>query len=234
MSLIIFLRDDIYNQISKYALEKDKLQIKKIVWDDTEVLLRIIEKRMVKVNNIDIWKTYYDEKIDDIPIKEYIVHQIIPRPRDIIYLIKTASGNAISRKHTKIERSDLLDAQMEYSRFAFDTLITESGGQIDRLEILIYEFSGRSEIVTYEDIVEIVNEYNNERSYDEIIRKLCNLSFLGMEIDNNHFIFIYNEEDFIRYNVMAKRIAKQRDDRMRRYKIHKAFHAYLGIKNITK
>jgi len=86
MSLIIFLRDDIYNQISKYALEKDKLQIKKIVWDDTEVLLRIIEKRMVKVNNIDIWKTYYDEKIDDIPIKEYIVHQIIPRPRDIIYV----------------------------------------------------------------------------------------------------------------------------------------------------
>ncbi len=234
MSLIIFLRDDIYNQISRYALEKDKLPIKKIVWDDTEVLLRVIEERMVNGNNIDIWKTYFDEKVDDIPIREYIVQQVIPRPRDIIYLIKTALGNAISRKHTKIEVSDLLDAQMEYSRFAFDTLITESGGQIARLEILLYEFSRNSELVTYNDIIDIVDEHNDEvRNYDEVIKILCNLSFLGMEIDNDHFTFIYNEEDFIRYNVMAKHTAKQRDDKMKRYKIHKAFHAYLGIKNIN-
>lgn len=231
ISLIIFLRDDIYNQISRYALEKDKLPIKKIVWDDTEVLLRIIEERMVNGNNINIWKKYFDETVGDIPIREYIVQQVIPRPRDIIYLIKTALGNAISRKHTKIEVSDLVDAQIEYSRFAFDTLITESSGQIKELEILLYEFSRNSELMTYGDIVNIVNDYSyTEKNYDELIKILCNLSFLGMEIDNDKFTFIYNEEDFIRYNVMAKHTAQQREDKMRRYKIHKAFHAYLGIK----
>lgn len=231
MSLIIFLRDDIYNQISRYALEKDKLPIKKIVWDDTEVLLRIIEERMVNGNNIDIWKRYFDETVGEVPIKEYIVQQVIPRPRDIIYLIKTALGNAISRKHTKIEMSDLVDAQMEYSRFAFDTLITESGGQIKELEILLYEFSRNNELITYEEIVNIIDEYNYyNKNYDGIIKILCNLSFLGVEIDNGNFKFIYNEEDFIRYNVMAKHTAQQREDKMKRYKIHKAFHAYLGIK----
>lgn len=232
ISLIIFLRDDIYNQISRYALEKDKLPIKKIVWDDTEVLLRIIEERMVNGNNINIWKKYFDETVGDIPIREYIVQQVIPRPRDIIYLIKTALGNAISRKHTKIEVSDLVDAQMEYSRFAFDTLITESSGQIKDLEILLYEFARNTELMTYIDIVNIVDEYGyNEKNYDEIIKILCNLSFLGMEVDNDKFIFIYNEEDFIRYNVMAKHTAQRREDKMKRYKIHKAFHAYLGIKD---
>ena len=232
ISLIIFLRDDIYNQISRYALEKDKLPIKKIVWDDTEVLLRIIEERMVNGNNINIWKKYFDETVGDIPIREYIVQQVIPRPRDIIYLIKTALGNAISRKHTKIEVSDLVDAQMEYSRFAFDTLITESSGQIKDLEILLYEFARNTELMTYKDIVNIIDEYGyNEKNYDEIIKILCNLSFLGMEVDNDKFIFIYNEEDFIRYNVMAKHTAQRREDKMKRYKIHKAFHAYLGIKD---
>ena len=39
INLIIFLREDIFSVIKKYAPEADKLQISKMIWNDKELLL---------------------------------------------------------------------------------------------------------------------------------------------------------------------------------------------------
>lgn len=231
LSLIIFLRDDIFNQISKYAPEKDKLPIKRILWKDPDVLLRVIEERISDGENVDIWSKYFCNKVNDQNIKSYLCDNILPRPRDMVFLVKEALSNAINRKHSKIYENDILDAQNAYSKFAFDTLISENGNQISNLESILYEFAGSSELVFQEDILEYMRIYALESSsFDDLIQCLCNLSFLGIETDENNFTFIYNEEDFLRYKVMANRIIRK-DNKMR-FKIHKAFHSFLEIKCI--
>ena len=231
LSLIIFLRDDIYNQISSFALEKDKLPIKKILWEDPEILLRVIEERIDSSGKTDVWTKYFCKSIERVGVKDYIINNIIPRPRDIVYLIKVALNNAVSRKHSKIESSDITDAQSAYSKYALDTLVTESGNQIKDIENFLYEFAGCSELLTYSEIVEIIKGSNIQIDLaDKVIDDLCSLSFLGIEIENGDFAFIRNEDDLKRYRVMAKRIAVAREDKQRRFKIHKAFHAFLGIK----
>ena len=125
LSLIIFLREDIFALMEQHFPERDKLQISRISWDDKEILLRVIEERIRGDDNIDVWAKYFCKTVSQEDVKDFITSNIIPRPRDIITLAKKALGNAVSRKHTLIEEKDLIDALTEYSKFALDTLITE-------------------------------------------------------------------------------------------------------------
>ena len=62
------------------------------------------------------------------PVKQYLIDTILPRPRDLLYLVKTALQNAINRSHGRIEEEDLLDAEVEYSHFALNSLMAENAG----------------------------------------------------------------------------------------------------------
>jgi hypothetical protein len=99
-SIVIFLRMDIFSYIYKQARERDKLKYSIITWNDLELLLLLIEERFKVTTGISdcstIWAKYFPEKITGIPIKDYFLQNIIPRPRDIIFFIKYALSNAVT------------------------------------------------------------------------------------------------------------------------------------------
>lgn len=230
LSLIIFLRDDIYNHISQYAPEKDKLPIKKILWEDKDILLRVIEERMSNNENVDIWERFFSKQVKNESTKDYIFNHIIPRPRDIIVLVKSALNNAVSKKHTIIQEEDILDAQKSYSQYAFSTLISENNDHIPHFEDFLFQFAGMNELISEVDVLTAMENSKIDSSLlEEVIDCLCSLSFLGLEISTGRFQFIYNEDDLNLYRVMAKRTSQKKDDKKRQFKIHKAFQAYLEI-----
>jgi len=64
VSLILFLRSDIYAQVSAFAKERDKLPVRFITWEDPGLLLRVIEERFARSSGSiinkpdDIWDRF--------------------------------------------------------------------------------------------------------------------------------------------------------------------------------
>lgn len=229
LSLIIFLREDIYSQMAKYVPERDKLTIQKIVWEDPEILLRVIEERMGD-GNTDIWRKYFCITVHNKPTKIFLTENIIPRPRDLINLVKSSLSYARSRKHTRIEEDDIVSGIEQYSHFALETLISELEPQYNNISSFLFEFAGGNQILNKSDIEKAVLSQNViPNNIDELIVSLCKLSFLGLEISLDEFTFIYNEDNYNKYSVMARRMAQSKSACNQRYKIHPAFHANLFI-----
>ena len=228
INLIIFLREDIFSVIKKYAPEADKLQISKMIWNDKELLLRVIEERINPENNENIWSEYFCEEVGGIPIKDYLVNCVLPKPRDLIYLVSMAIENAKNRKHSLVEENDLRDAVSKYSNFALQTLITELQVECSQIEDFLLELMGRQSVIDEEELKKCGRDINlDEEKIEEIISSLCQMLFLGMEIHENDFQYCYDMDNYKKYKILANRIAIISG--AKKYKIHPAFYATLMI-----
>ena len=229
ISLILFLREDIFSVIKKYAPEADKLPIKMIIWNDSELLLRIIEERMKREGIIDIWSEFFCDSVDGMKTKEYLISRILPKPRDLITLVSSALENAINRKHCIIEERDIIDATTKYSSFAYNTLITELQVEYSGIEDFLLNLLGDKAIIT-EDTLAIRMQESGiaKEKTGELLEMLCQMSFLGFEIRPGEFRFCYSSDDYKRYKILAQKMVSDEPEN-KRYRIHTAFCAELMI-----
>lgn len=228
ITLVIFLREDIFSVIKKYAPEADKLQISKMVWDDNELLLRVIEERLTHKEDEDIWEEYFCKEVDGIPAKEYLVNSVLPKPRDLILLVSMSLEKAKNRNHTIIEDNDIKDAAKEYSEFAFQTLITELQVEFREIEDFLLELLGENSIVDENCLLNCANASNiQSKKFEELVSLLCQMLFLGMEVRENCFEFCYDIDKYKKYRILSNKVAQSSG--VKRYKIHPAFYASLMI-----
>jgi hypothetical protein len=197
-SLILFLRSDIYATIIHYAHERDKVPIRRMSWDDPEMLLSVLEERfMTSELNLgspaEAWQRFFAATVGSKSVKQYLTDTVLPRPRDLLYLVKTALQNAINRSHARIEEEDLLDAEVEYSHFALNSLMAENAGQIEKIEKLLAQFSLSPEIIGELDLLEYIERADVKERPSDVIDFLCELAFLGMEVEQDRFEFLFDE-----------------------------------------
>ncbi|WP_240515287.1 MULTISPECIES: nucleotide-binding protein [Bacillus cereus group] len=235
LSLIVFLRSDIFSRIMSYAPERDKIPIKHLTWSEPRLLFRIIENRIDYSSNSvsspeELWGKYFCEKVDGLPLKDYIEKLIIPRPRDIIFLFKSALQEAVNRGHTLVEDEDFKSAERSYSEYALQSLFPENGNRVEDLESILYEFAGENSIINQEELEECLQR-NSVQNIPEIIGILCDMTFLGQEVQEGKFEY-YNEK---RPKQITDKLAQRlsvKKARSKRYTIHPAFHEYLSIEKV--
>jgi len=236
LSIIIFLRSDIFQQVLNLAPEKDKLNFSRIVWDDSEVLLNVLEQRFLSSNpNLvspsEIWSKYFCSTVMGISTRDYLIQQVLPRPRDLIYLVKYALTLAVNRHHSVITERDIIDSQKQYSQYALDSLDAENGIQLAYFKELLYEFIGAPEIIERKEILGFMKKCNiPDYIYREVIDLLSTLTFLGVEVESDRFEFQYNEKNEAKFRTMARRLVESRSNEFERFKIAQPFHSYLEIK----
>ena len=238
LSLIMFLRSDIFAQVIKFAPERDKITYYRIAWNDHEVLRRVLEERFLASARLAapsmVWSRYFCTTVKGINTSEYLIKRIIPRPRDLIYLSKVAIGNAINRGHTKVEEEDIIEAEKEYSHYALDSLLAENSSNLNKLEELLYEFVGSTDVITSDQIDNVIQNCDiHNLSTSDVIDLLFNLTFLGREVGDNRFEFLYSEDHMVKLQVMARKAAEARLDKKERFRINEAFHSYLEIVSIA-
>lgn len=235
LSLTLFLRSDIHAAIIRFARERDKLPVRRMTWNDPELLHRVVEVRFVEsgadvVRPEQIWERYFPSSVKGVQLFQYLSEVVLPRPRDLIYLIKTALQLAVSRGHLRIEENDIISAEQQYSRFALDSLLVETGSRISRMEDLIYEFAGMPEIITAGQIKAAMDTAGlSAASLSDIIDNLAELTFLGFETGANRFEYMYDEDTKSKLQVMARRLVPENNIGLQRFRIHRAFHSYLEI-----
>ncbi len=233
LSLIIFLRSDIFSRIMSYAPESDKIPIKHLSWSDSRLLFRVIENRIEYSSNgvvspTALWDNFFCKEIKGMSLKEYVGNLILPRPRDVIFLFRSALHEAVNRGHSKVEEEDFLAAEYLYSEYALRSLLPENGGRIKGLESIFYEFAGEQSIINRNEL-EACLKKNSSQNVNEIINILCELTFIGQEIQEEKFEFYSEKRPPQITDKLAQRFVERSSKRQKRYKIHAAFHAYLGI-----
>lgn len=232
LSLVVFLRSDIFSRIMSHAPERDKIPTKHLSWSEPRLLFRVIEKRInYSISGITspdaLWKDYFCSHVDGIPLTSFIENLIIPRPRDIIFLFKAAFQEAINRGHTKVEEEDFKSAENSYSEYALQSLFPENGNRIKDLESILYEFAGQDSIISQEELEKSLRK-NSSEDVHHLINILCEMTFVGQEIQQDKFEYYSEKRPAQIINKLAERLA-ERHSRSKRYEIHPAFHAYLGV-----
>jgi len=229
----IFLRSDIFNKIIEIAHEPDKIAVTRLVWEDPEMLRQVIESRYLAahpeaLNGTEIWSKYFCDKVKGIPTKEYITSRTLPRPRDVVYLVKSAISRAVNRGHGLVEEGDITMAEYEYSTFAMDSIMVENSITLPQLEAVLYEFAGCPVIVGEQKIVEFFRAARiPEELHADVLEHLVKLSFLGIEVGHGEFAFSEEPREYKKNVILATKLEKNQNER--RYQIHPAFRAYLEI-----
>jgi hypothetical protein len=217
-----------------YARERDKLPVRRISWNDPELLRKVVEERFVKsgadvVRPEDIWDRYFPATVCGIPTRDHLAGSVLPRPRDLIYLIKAAVEFAVNRGHARIDEKDLLSAQQRYSHFALDSVLSEATPRFPEMDDLLLEFAGGPEIIDGDRIkVGMRKAGIDEHKAIETVDLLIQLTFLGPETSPGRYDFVYDEDVSMKARVMARKVAEQ-SGTAARYRIHPAFHSFLEI-----
>jgi len=236
LSLIVFLRSDIFSYIMKVARERDKLVYRRLEWTDPALLQRVIEERFRESLHREllpeqVWQKYFTEKVGETLAKDYIVQQIVPRPRDMIYFCRASLAHAVNRGHQRIEVADIREAEKEYSQYAFNSLEAETSAQLEHLEELLYEFVRASSIVAREQIEQFCNKaLIVPNQVQPAIDLLCESTFLGLETEKDHFEFIYDENRAEVIRILARKVAESTANE--RYLINIPYRSYLEIKQL--
>ena len=86
-----------------------------ISWDDSQLLLRVIEERFQhsfeQYSPDEVWSHFFVSQVEGVPVKQYLIENSLPRPRDMIYLVRTAIAFAVNRGHSRVDADDLLAAE---------------------------------------------------------------------------------------------------------------------------
>lgn len=228
--LTIFLRSDIFKYIQLFAREPDKIEVSRLKWDDSEILLRIIEERFVELSNNkydrnQLFEKFFVNEIGGVSAKEFIVNSIFPRPRDLIYFCKSCKDIAVSRGHEIIEEADVLFAYREYSSWVFKSLLVENNILNKQMEDFLFELVGGSPIIDETMIRQFMGNSEIpivvEEDVEKFIDNLVDLTILGREVRENEFQFEYDVENFKKIKAMSKKLNSKR------YRIHNALLPFL-------
>jgi nucleoside 2-deoxyribosyltransferase len=228
--LTIFLRSDIFKYIQLVAREPDKMEVSRLMWDDSEILFRIIEERFVELSNnkyerSELFSRFFTSEVKNMPTKDFIINSIFPRPRDLIYFCKSCKDIAVSRGHENIQETDVLFAYKEYSSWIFKSLLVENNIVSKQMEDFLFELVGGNNIIDENAIKKFMTNAEisivAEDDVEKFIDNLVDLTILGREVKVNEFEFEYDVEKFKKIKVMAKKLDSKR------YKIHNALLPFL-------
>ena len=154
----VLLRSDIFAFVQPLIAEQDKLPIERVVWDDEGLLLRILNRRLLRnapnhMNESDIWQQLFPPEVAGVGPIDFIMRTTLRRPRDVIFLLRAAINHAINRQHDSVQPGDLLDAREQYSEFAFRSVLAEDDPNRRKLEAVLYEFAGAERTVTVQNVM---------------------------------------------------------------------------------
>ncbi|HUF53678.1 MAG TPA: hypothetical protein VMR52_07890, partial [Dehalococcoidia bacterium] len=231
-SVTIFIRSDIFSHIQPLTVEQDKLPIRRIAWDDKELLMKVIDERFEhaaeKFSADKIWQALFPAEVTGIPTKDWIALHTMHRPRDIIYFLKEAIAMGVNRDHKAVTEDDLIDAREKYSQYVFSSVLSEDSPHKGKLEAVLYEFAGAPRVLEAEDVVSRIRDAGvHGADLEFYIDLLCDINFLGIETTSGFKLAADESERRTLRNVAAK--LAERSGAGEKYEINPPFYQVLQV-----
>jgi hypothetical protein len=237
LSLVVFLRSDIYAYLQRTAREPDKIPTQVLSWANRDLLLRLIEERFLAVrppgtSADELWERFFCASVKETETREYLLSRVLPRPRDMVYLCNAAVTSAVNSRHDIIEEADILAAEANYSQFAYEALLVENGITVQQLDDVLLEFVASDSVLPESAVrayLSVAGVGNDLAAY--VIDRLKAVSFLGVEVGPDEFQYVEGESDSRRLDVLSRKYS-ERSRQEPRYSIHPAYRSYLGVTDL--
>lgn len=236
-SLVVFVRSDIFYHVRRITVEKDKLPLHILHWDNPGLLLQVIDKRLEHstggtIGAAEIWRTMFTESIGGMHPRDFLVSFTLPRPRHLIWFMQEAIITAINKQHTLVTEEDFYDARRRYSEFALTAIQAEDDPKRGRLKSVLMKFTARQTKMTRSEIRGVIGSAalvgDDVEFYVDL---LCDLNFLGIEtVDGFRYARDESERQLVRELAMeaaAKHGGVQAEES---YEINRVFHDALQIR----
>ena len=234
ITLTTFVRSDIFTHLEPLAAEQDKWPIRRISWNDPDLLIRVINERFAHAGRPGltpetIWTNAFPLQIGSVPTKDFIVASTLPRPRDVIYIVKEAIAIAVNRSHDSVTEADMLIARKRYSNYVFGSVLAEDDPERDMMEAVLFEFAGASRILQESEVRGRIQRAGVSGDDVEFyVTLLCDVNFLGI-LTANGFAFSDDENERRMLLGFANSIAHERGLDEVSFQIHPAFHDVLQV-----
>lgn len=234
IAISLFIRSDIFSAVSALAREPDKLPVRRLRWPDEASLLDVVEQRYAVSRQEtppsgELWTKYFCASIDGVPITDWLLRTCLPRPRDILYLLKAAIDHAVGLRHPRVETEDLKAAEREYSVFAFEAALVEGHERVPAIEDVLLAFAGASTDISTDEVEEILAGAGIAiGEISRVIEVLQQLSFLGVVVGDAKVVFPDSGRDVRKAEILAKRAGSDSVESLR-YGTHPAFWSYLEM-----
>lgn len=239
VTLAVFLRADIFDEVIKEAREPDKIHTMRIDWSQRDLLSRVMDERYLAVRPVgtdpqELWSRFFCPHVNGQQTRDYILGRILSRPRDFVFFCKAAVYNAVNARHGRVEEQDIAEAERAYSNFALASLMVEYGSTRGHLESVLYEFAGSDSIVTRSQALEAIAfalDGDEAESVEDILEDLVRISFFGIEVHEGEFRYPDRDSEVRKAKVLSRKTARstQREERL---EIHPAYRNFLDIKEI--
>jgi hypothetical protein len=229
----LFLRSDIYTHVLKSARERDKLEVQHMEWNDFDVLGRVLDERLVKdfprQSPSEVWSRFFLPSIDNLSPRDFILKNIRPRPRDAIYLLKTAINNSISKGHSRVEGDDISNALLTYSKWVYRSLVDEDDPSKNHMEDVLYEFIDDKIIYLESEVASILSKVISDPVVcEEYLNLLFDSHFLEIEYNKDNFTISDNPDDRKMLLIAVRKRAAKNNTEVK-FRVNKPFHRVLYI-----
>ncbi len=234
VSLTTFIRSDIFAHLEPLAAEQDKWPIRRITWNDSSLLIRVIEERFAQAGHTSIapesiWANAFPTAINDVTPKEFIIGNTLPRPRDVIFMAKEAIAIAVNRNHDSVTEEDMLLARKRYSSYVFGSILAEDDPERDMMEAVLFEFAGASKTLQDSEVRARIQQAGvSESDIGFYVTLLCDVNFLGIMTATG---YAFSDDENERHILlgMATRIIFERHLSEASFQIHPAFYDVLQV-----
>lgn len=230
LTVAVFIRSDIFQQVELRAREPDKLPVTRLLWNDPALLLRVVEERYEAArqrpgSGSEMWSRFFCPRVRGERTRDYLAWRVLPRPRDLVYLCNAAITSAVNRGNERIEEADVVEAEQLYSTFATDVLRVEGAAVIPEIEDVLLEFLEAPPVMTAADAEARVQRVTSlSRTPGDALEALVQLSFFGWEVADGRIEYATETRD----DDKIRRLAERRKGGPR-LGIHPAYRPYLEI-----
>ncbi len=234
VAMTIFIRSDIFSQLEPLATEQDKWPVRRMTWNDPDLLIRVIEERLSHAGQStldakEIWELAFPAAITDMPPKRFSIENTLPRPRDVVFLAKEAVAVGVNRKHEAVTEDDMLLARKRYSNYVFGSILAEDDPQRLMMESILYEFAGSEREVSKADVLSRVRQAGvPEPDNESYVHLLCDVNFFGIRTASGYTFSEHENERSVLLR-LAEKLAIENEWGDVWFKTHPAFYDVLQI-----
>jgi hypothetical protein len=242
ISVIVFLRRNIFEFILKQAREPDKLIADSIElsWDDKQMLLRVVEERFksaverISAKPINPWETFFTDSVEGEPTQHWIFNSILPRPRDLIHFLRKSIEFAINRGHSKIQEDDLLSALKSHSAFALDQIIAEYQAEETWLPKILRSFFSCSREYTFVELKQHIEKRvgaKSEKDTRDMMATLVAVRFMGVgSAQGSKFRYASTIQEGM---MLTEKVKNHPEIDELFFHIHPVFKLHLGLEDVV-
>jgi hypothetical protein len=154
---LVFLRNDIYEQVLDDTPDRGKDTGIIVDWDDPEVFKEIVRRRIETATELSgpfgsVWPAVFETYVGTQESFGYILDRTLMRPRDLLGFLHRCIEVAVNRGHDRVRQDDILKAENAYSEDILLSTIFELRDvypDADR----VYEFLGCPTHLSRDDVL---------------------------------------------------------------------------------